>query len=195
MFTAGFVIPLSFSVILLLENKDSPASLHQILILQEDSFSRAASSTSNPWLLWVHEMLQTAWSPVPRVLIWALKQCSGWELELQWQENLCLKRNVWNSATKRQPTVNLAGRVWTESHEHVVQPFHGWFLSFPGHNKSPSKPVKRHSTDSVNNDFSCLANFWCSQHQSRGEGNKTWSCWNPALPRPDVCLPGLWAVA
>lgn len=65
----------------------------------------------------------------------------------------------------------------------MVQPFHGWFLSFFGHSKSLSKPVKRHSTDSVNNDFSCLASFWCSQHQSRVGGNKTWSCWNPALLR------------
>lgn len=68
----------------------------------------------------------------------------------------------------------------------MVQPFHGWFLSFFGHNKSPSKPVKRHSTGSVNNDFSCLANFWCSQYQSRAGGNKTWSCWNPALPGQNV---------
>lgn len=67
-----------------------------------------------------------------------------------------------------------------------MQPFHGWCLSFLGHNKSPSKPVKRHSTGSVNNDFSCLANFWCSQHQSRAGGNKNWSCWNPALPKHNV---------
>lgn len=36
MFTAGLVIPLSFSVILLLENEDCPTSLDQILILQEN---------------------------------------------------------------------------------------------------------------------------------------------------------------
>lgn len=83
------------------------------------------------------------------------------------------------------PTVNFsAGRVWTKSHERVVQP--GWLLSFLGHNKSPSKPVERHSPASVSNDLSCLASFWCSQHQSRAEGNKTWSCWNPALPRHNI---------
>lgn len=82
-------------------------------------------------------------------------------------------------------TSQLGGYGWSKSHEHMVQPFHG-FLSFLGHNKSPSKPVKRHSTDSVSNDFSCLGSFWCSQHQSRAEGSKTWSCWNPALPRHDI---------
>lgn len=88
----------------------------------------------------------------------------------------------------RQPTATFSagGYGLSKSHEHVVQPFLGWFLSFLGHNKSPSKPVKRHSTDSVNNNFSCLASFWCSQQQSRAGGNKTWSCWNPALRRHNV---------
>lgn len=88
----------------------------------------------------------------------------------------------------RQPAVNFSagGYGLSKSHEHVVQSFLGWFLSFLGCNKSPSKPIKRHSTDSVNNDFSCLASFWCSQHQSRAGENKTWSCWNPALPKYNV---------
>lgn len=88
----------------------------------------------------------------------------------------------------RQPAVNSSagGYELSKSHEHVVQSFLGWFLSFLGCNKSPSKPVKRHSTDSVNNNFSCLASFWCSQHQSRAGENKTWSCWNPALPKYNV---------
>lgn len=37
MFTAGLVIPPSFSVIFLLENEGSPTSLDQISILQEDT--------------------------------------------------------------------------------------------------------------------------------------------------------------
>lgn len=83
-------------------------------------------------------------------------------------------------------TSQLGGYGLRKAHE----TFHGWFLSFLGHDKSPSKPVKRHSPDSANNDLSCLASFWCSQHQSRAGGSKTWSCWNAALPRHNLMLPG-----
>lgn len=96
-----------------------------------------------------------------------------------------VRKEMFGTLQQRQPTANFSAGGYGLS-KHRVQHFLGWFLSFLGHNKSPSKPVKRHSADSVLNDFLCLVSFWCSQHQCRVGGNKTWSCWNPALPRP-VC--------
>lgn len=113
MFTAGFAIPLSFSVIHLLENEDFPTSLDQILILQDTSHSAR---------------LPVAVQPLAALGAWDatnyLITCSqGADLSteaVQWlwviitmaEESLLEKKCL--ELCNRQPTVNLAGRVWTE---------------------------------------------------------------------------------
>lgn len=151
-------------------------------------FSKAASSTSSPWLLWVHETLQITWALHPGC------RSEPWGSAVVVSNNyngrrVLVRKEMFGTLPQRDSPLlasQLGGYGLRKAREHLVQPFHGWFLSFLGHDKSPSKPVKRHSPDSANNDLSCLASFWCSQRQSRAGGNKTWSCWNAALPRHNV---------
>lgn len=185
MFTAGLVIPLSFSVILWLENEDRPKCLDQILILQEDTSShspRLPVALPSPGCMRCYKLPDHLY-PGCWLEHWSSAVAVSYDYNCR---RVLVRKEMFGTLQQRQPTANFSagGYGLSKSCKHRVQHFLGWFLSFLGHNKSPSKPVKRHSADSVHNDFSCLASFWCSQHQCRVGGNKTWSCWNPALPRP-----------
>lgn len=112
MFTAGFVIPLSFSVIFLLENEDSPTSLDQILIftgghISPHFFRLQPLAALGAWNATNYLITCTQGADLSTEAVQWL-----WVIITMAEESLLEKKCL--GLCNRQTTVNLAGRVWTE---------------------------------------------------------------------------------
>lgn len=88
-----------------------------------------------------------------------------------------------------------AGRVRTEKGTGAPgAAFPGWFLSSLGLDKSPNRPVKRHSPDRVN-DLPCLASFGVPSPSPELGGTRPEAAGILLSQGIMPCLPGLWAAA
>lgn len=124
------------------------------------SFSQAAFSTYNPWLLWLYEVVWTTWPPAPRFTELSAEAAEWWWIIITTAE-ICLEINV--------------------------QPLYKRFLNYLAHNNLLARASlqKGIATPSTNkNEISFLVpnaslQLWGTRREAR---------WNFALPRHDMCL-------